>query len=118
MRDSDIDALSADGAQEAQPRTAAGREVDPRYEWDCPSCGAIVWSRYRPPAIEAEAEPAPLDADLLLFVLWRKGWSVVPENGHHRVIHGYEPSQWEHEEAEVVAAEYARLAAGDKGSDR
>lgn len=59
-----------------------------------------------PPA----AEPAPLDADLLARAVWA--------NSDKALAIGYRNKSGARKVAEILAADYARLAAGDKGSDR
>jgi len=116
MRDSDIDALSADGAQEAQPRTAAGRsEWRERLDHLRTLKAANEITEYGLGALEAlerveveAAEPAPLDAeppitsDDLGHVLYEMGVDDLPLD-----------------DALLLAERiFERLfAAGDKGSE-
>jgi hypothetical protein len=89
-----------------EPRTAAGRGL---LDWYAPPDNEHDPERERIGkailAIEAEAAaPAPLDRD-----------SLAKAIGKHYENHG---TTWHFSCSEEIAAEYARLAAGDKGSDR
>jgi len=119
MSDYDITSATMDALQEAQPRTAAGRYglAFGRIMAKHPKADVRLVNAILREAWAEAAEPAPLDAldDPAILSAIEAAFAAPADEDWFGPAKGYYGKDVAHF-IEMVKREYARLAAGDKGT--